>query len=189
MMLSHCMVAAMWQVAPLLTMDALFLEQGALCKWLAAKGGSSGFQIGSTTFLLHFRWYLLHSSPPRKLLSSSEFIVSQVLFILFTPSALWGRSCAVSYLCLLRQRELKCTELLQLLQLAVTGCGLSVLHRGKQCSRQLSVEALWNAEVCLPQSLWPEPLRQLCNSCSPPVFTKVVPRTWCKITHMPVFKA
>lgn len=99
MMLSHCMVAAMWQVAPLLTMDALFLEQGMLCKWVAAKGGSSGFQIGSTTFLLHFRWCLLHSSPPRKLLSCSEFIVSQVLFILIAPSALWGSSCAVTCVC------------------------------------------------------------------------------------------
>lgn len=80
-------------------------------------------------------------------------------------------------------------ELLLFLQLAGRAAGLSFLHGVEQCSRRLSVAALWLKKqrfVCPRHYVW-NPQGSIWNSCPPPVSTNILPGAWLKIIHMPAF--
>ena len=192
MTLSHCVVAAIRQAAPLLSLDILFLEEWGYANEQQVKEGS-GLPGLVYYCLLHSSWCLpLYSDPPKKLSQQLQSRFPKSCLSWF-PFLFCGSSSQVStpVTCLCWGRdsfaELSCSCFCSWAREAV---GLSVLHEGKQHSRRLPAEALGLKNrrfVCSSHCVW-NPQGSNRNSSSPPVSTNILPGAWLKIIHMPVFR-
>lgn len=117
MMLSHCVVSAIWQVA-LCQVGMGYFWRSGLCKWAAGEGGSLSFRVWFIFFCSLIGFWILFSKEAVTPASNSLFF--QVLLILISPPVLCRKSSQArhcSHLCLRRQRKLWWAEWLLLLQL------------------------------------------------------------------------
>lgn len=145
MMLSHCVVSAIWQVASLPSVNVLFLEEWAM--YMSDRWRRVPELPGLISYFhLHFNWFLpLDAFLQGGCYGTFKFITfPSPVYPNFTSCFLQeSRARHCSHLCLLRERELCWAGLLLLLQLM--GAAAAVCSQGgKQYLK-------WRlSEVCLP---------------------------------------